>query len=31
MFTPKTLVKDVLIQAPGARKLLMELGTKCSN
>lgn len=29
MITPKTLIKDILIQVPGSQELLMNLGVRC--
>lgn len=29
MFTPQTLIKDVLQQAPGSQRLLMDNGVRC--
>lgn len=29
MITPKTLIKDILIQVPGSQELPMNLGVRC--
>lgn len=29
MFTRQTLIKDILIKAPGSQNLLMDLGVRC--